>query len=469
MLNRLKIKYRLALLFALLTGVLIVILELIIYFSLQQFGKQEFRTRLHEHGLSAADAYLSNNPIRDDSEANSSNDLGLVDEYFALYTDNMRLEYVNHKSVLPQFNDIKAYIPLDKETFLYNSNKPCVLTFPVTAQGKQWHVLVSATDVYTISKLSYLRQVMGLALLVYLVLIFLAGWYFAGQALAPISEMIKQVNAMTANSLSQRLKLRQNKNAKAQPSTHEMDELEQLAATFNSLLIRLEQAFEAQRYFVQNASHEFNTPLTRMMGRIELLLSKERPTFEYQNALDRMYQECEKLHELTKGLLLLAHLDGARTQKELVDINFPLLIEREIREITPRYPGCNISLQVLPPFDKLVIIRAIEALFVILVRNTIDNALKFSKSDIEVSLICETELWIYQVVDKGPGVSDLELSNLGTTMYRTESARTVKGSGLGLALCKKIVERHGGKIVWSHTAGGGLTVTCAFPKGSVWE
>ena len=151
--------------------------------------------------------------------------------------------------------------------------------------------------------LARLRRALLLGLPLMLVLAAAGGLFLAGRALAPIDQMATAAERITGSDLSGRM------------GPQGSEELGRLAAAFDRMLERLEQAFRRERRFVSDVSHELRTPLTALRGRIEVTLTRPRSRSEYEDTLRSLETEVERLTRLSEDLLLLARFDRAPSRR----------------------------------------------------------------------------------------------------------------------------------------------------------
>jgi signal transduction histidine kinase len=281
------------------------------------------------------------------------------------------------------------------------------------------------------------------------------GWVFSGFALAPI-ERITQ----TAQTIGEKRDFSRRVVHKGQP-----DEVGRLANTFNQMLTRLEDAFmkveqslEQQRNFVFDVSHELRTPLTTLRGNLGLLLRKPpSPPEEQEDILLDMVDESDRLIRLVNNLLMLAHADARRSlQKE------PIVIYSVINEVVRQAMLLEKDrIMHLDIGEEIAIIGDRDA-FKQIILILVDNALKYSESDIFLQVVkVEDEVQI-QVQDQGNGIPPEELVHVFDRFYRSEEIAVVPGFGLGLPIAKSLVEGMGGTITIESSVGKGSTVIVSF-------
>jgi heavy metal sensor kinase len=273
------------------------------------------------------------------------------------------------------------------------------------------------------------------------------GFFLAGQALSPIQTMAAKARLITADNLADRL-----------PVENPDDELGQLAAVFNEMLARLQNAFERLRRFTADASHELRTPLTVIRSVGEVGLRKEQDAAAYRETIGSMLEEADRLARLAENLLALTRLDSgssARAEEpteissfvtEAVDCLRVLAEEKNQQMILALEPGIAISI------DRIMIRQAVI--------NILDNAIKYSPPGSRIfvsSRRTEAGDVCIAIEDEGPGIPAAERSRIFERFYRMprSSAADGNGAGLGLSIAQRAVEASGGRIEVSEGNNGG--------------
>jgi two-component system sensor histidine kinase KdpD len=226
----------------------------------------------------------------------------------------------------------------------------------------------------------------------------------------------------------------------------------------------LKEAAALKDQFLSLVSHELRTPISTVISNGALLLRRGQMLQESdrQQALSDIVSEGRRLQSIIENLLLLTRIESSGP--ELRPISLQDVIAGQVEAFARRSPGRQIN--VLDEGDRDMI-NGQETLIAMLVENLISNADKYSPpaSPIEVLLRTsdEHEAEVH-VRDTGIGVSETELPNLFTPFYRTTTARKyARGMGLGLAVCKRIVEAHGGRIWVTRRPEGGSDFAFSMP------
>lgn len=280
------------------------------------------------------------------------------------------------------------------------------------------------------------------------------GWFLASHALNPIDRITSAAQEISASDLHRRLNLKL-------PN----DEVGRLAATFDDMLARLEDAFERQKRFIADASHEMRTPLTILKGDVEVALNRPRSAGEYRQTLEMVNQTTDRLTALVEELFLLARTDNNQYPLELEQFNLSDLLTKEVANLMPRAIKKKVALNLDAP-DKLPI-EADPAKLSRLFLNLIDNAIKYSNAGDAVSVTADIKNGqvCVGIADNGPGIPPDHLAHLFERFYRADKARSRResdassssGAGLGLSIAQWLAEAHNGHIEVASKVNEGTT------------
>ncbi|MGZ4291015.1 MAG: sensor histidine kinase [Gaiellaceae bacterium] len=223
------------------------------------------------------------------------------------------------------------------------------------------------------------------------------------------------------------------------------DELGRLAARFNGMLAALEESVGRQRRLVADASHELRTPLTAARANVDLVREGKLPGDEVTRALDEASVELDSLTSLVADLVELAR--GEERQLRVEDVQLDDLVSEAVERAKVRAPEATFVTSLTPVqvrVDPVLVERAVG--------NLLDNAVKYSPpgAPIEIS-VREGEV---VVTDQGPGIADEDLPRIFDRFYRSATARSKPGAGLGLAIVREAAEAHGGSATAESSASG---------------
>ncbi len=244
------------------------------------------------------------------------------------------------------------------------------------------------------------------------------------------------------------------------------DEVEDLGHSFNDLLARLQEVLQQQQRFAGDASHQLRTPLTAVLGQVEVALRQERTPEEYQRVLQIVRRRAREMRQMVELLLFLARMPARSEPPDtrLVDLAKWLEEHRRHWEDHPR--AGDIS---WPNLDGSFSweIRTQPALLGQLIDNLLDNACKYSEAGTPIRLSVEQQ-WrglTLGVADEGLGIRSEDLPHLCDPFYRSEEARRLgrPGIGLGLTVVQRIVTVLGGELRIDSKPGQGSRFTVYLP------
>lgn len=274
-----------------------------------------------------------------------------------------------------------------------------------------------------------------------------SGYYLATRALAPIDQIISTARKISAEDLSARLDV---------PATN--DEVGRLSQTLNDMLSRLDDSFQRERQFTNDASHELRTPLTAMQAILGVIREKRRTSEEYEQALDDISEETDRLRTLVENLLRLAR--GDKSQNNIFEqVNLSTLLEDVSDSMRPLAETKSLTLHCKPAANLTVLGDSDELIRLFV--NLLDNAIKYTeRGEVRIAAKRAEKNIEIQITDTGIGISPEHLPHIFDRFYRVDHSRTQRGAGLGLAIAKDIVVAHGGQIEAGSTSmGSTFTVT----------
>lgn len=281
-----------------------------------------------------------------------------------------------------------------------------------------------------------------------LVAALLASWLVAGRALAPLKSVAVTAEAIGRDrDFSRRLEV---------PRSH--DDVSALASSFNGMLSRLQDAYEAQRRFVSDASHELRTPLTTVQANAGMLAGKDVGDDVRRAAAADVVAESARMSRLVDRLLTLARADsGLRLGRAPVDLQ-PLIEEvcRQAGALHPEPPSLEVEAAPATVEGDDDALR--QVVWILL-----DNATRYARTKVAVRLNVEDGWARLVVADDGPGIPAEDRERVFERFHRVERSRTGTHAGLGLAIARWIVEEHGGRIVAGEALLGGAALLVDLP------
>ena len=274
---------------------------------------------------------------------------------------------------------------------------------------------------------------------------------FAKHLIKPITRLTEATREITRENFLYPLKIDRN------------DELGQLAESFNNMQRQLQHNDEARKSFINNVSHDFQSPLMNIRGYAELLMSQNVSEHELKEYLQIINHESNRVSNLTKQLLLLTSLDQKAYPMMRSEVQLDEQIKQTIRRYQWRLQEKEIEVSYkLSPIRMKVDVELISNVW----DNLITNAIKYnahggniwinlSKSEASITII---------VKDSGIGMSKKDMTQIFDRFYRVDSSRKSGGTGLGLSIVKQVIDLHGGEIKVDSEVGVGTTFTIILPN-----
>ena len=342
------------------------------------------------------------------------------------------------------------------ETATVSGEEMLIYSRPVIVNGEVVYIVQAARPLTERNRtLQFLATTLVIASAIVTLIAFGIGWILSGITLRPIHRITQ-----TAQTIGDERDFTRRVDYTGPP-----DEVGQLASTFNSMLSRLQDAFQKlehslqmQRDFVADVSHELRTPLTTLRGNLGLLRrDPPMPPEEQADILTDMVDESDRLIRLVNDLLQLARADAGRSlAKEPVDVSS--LLEETIRQARQLDSQRGISLVAAP---SLTVRGDRDAVKQVLL-TVLDNSLKHSSGDVDVTAR-QNGVWVeIRVQDFGEGISPEKLGHVFDRFYRGDGSSTIPGFGLGLSIAKTLVDGMGGEIVMESELGRGSTMIVRF-------
>ncbi len=318
-------------------------------------------------------------------------------------------------------------------------NNQLTAASPIDINGKTV-AIVFTTEPITASWYSYAKRILEVffsASLLALLVSFITVYYLSDRLTRPLREMSKAVKHYADGDFSYKVKVRGH------------DEITELAQAFNSMAMSLSAQESSRRSFVANVSHELKTPMTSIGGFIDGMLDGTISEDKHEHYLRIVSDEVKRLSRLVTGMLNMSKIEAGEMQinHKTFDISadiFKTLLsfEKKINDKSIEIVGLD-TMQSIP-------LTADEDMIMQVIYNLIDNAVKFTPNGgyIFIKDYKDSEKTFVSIRNSGDGIEKDELNKVFERFYKIDRSRSydVKGAGLGLFLCKSIVELHGGEI-----------------------
>lgn len=498
------IRLRLSLLFTVLVSFLLIVFSFVVYALLSVARARDFDEILLSRALAAGIVALEHNEVDSltyQATVRSFERSGLADEQIVVYSPNDKIVFTNDS--LPQeYNKTRLHVnftairqaragktlrfldTLSAEAMHSNISwfltvKPLTMYVPYDDENERFVVVIHAFDTEGAQIQSDTAWILLFAVLSSVLIVFGAGWIFAVRTLAPVEEMTRLAEDISAKDLEKRL-----------PEGNGRDELAHLARAFNAMFIRLEQSFTAQKHFVAHASHEMRTPLTSVIGEIGVVLDQPRTEIEYQSTLESVLSTALQMRQMASDLLQLARVESGIWVQDFTDCAIDEILLTTVEQIQQAYTqrlinttialqsyrstykgnGINLGSTTNTPVDEVdndkeFVVRGNMEILRLIIINIIDNALKYSPPDtlVHVHLQRLGNACIVTITDSGAGISEEEQSVIFEPFYRSDRTRETPGTGIGLAFVARAVSLHQGTISLKSQENVGTCVTLSFP------
>lgn len=364
-------------------------------------------------------------------------------------------------SLVPE-TDAELYTLSDNQGNRAEERRVAIRRVQIPASNKSYIIVISQSFDRVRRELRLFGIILSLVVLAALALTGAGGWFLARRSLAPVVEMTEQARRISAENLDERL-----------PLTNPHDELGRLAATFNELLARLDNAFGQQRRFMADASHELRTPLSVMRTATGVTLEKDkRHEGEYREALQIIDEQARRLTRIVEDMFMLARADSGRRALDFHDLSLDKLISETVRaaEVLAGRKGIRIRVGDLPEMPY----HGDEGLLRQMFMNLLDNAIKHTSPGGLVSLQLEKHPADYNIIvaDTGAGIPVEAQSRIFDRFYRVDKARSRShatevggGAGLGLSIARWIAEAHQGHLELRRSDQTGTVFAVSLPVG----
>ena len=434
-----------------------IIASIAIFLSSANFRSEDFYNRLMDKARSTANLLFNTDGV-------DANRILRIENDSPVFVQNEKIIILNFKNDTVYNSDENSDIVI-KNNYLdrvrmgynigYKQDPYTVLGTLYYTKYDRFVIIAAAIDAEGSAHLEKLKIILIIVCLISLLLFFIAGWFYSGRALKPISDVVKKVEDISITSLNLRVL-----------EGNGTDEIGRLAKTFNKMLERLETSFGMQKNFIANASHELRTPLTSINGQLEVLMMKDRSTAEYKSALGSVLDDIKSLIDLSNRLLMIARTsaeDPVHFNKKIRIDEILWQIQEEITRFNKGY-RINISMDdSLTDSDQMIVVGD-DSLLKIAVSNLIDNACKYSSDHTVDIRFRHIEKFIEVVFeDRGIGISEGDHQKIFEPFYRGANTISFSGTGIGLPLVDQIIKNHNGTVKLVSQIGKGTVVTVLLP------
>lgn len=298
----------------------------------------------------------------------------------------------------------------------------------------------------------HLRFAMMLFTIAALLISGLIGYFISYLLLRPVNSMTKTMKKIKNTGFKERM-----------PVYRQKDEISDLTIIFNEMMDVIEQSFQQQKQFIEDASHELRTPVSVLEGHLSMLNRWGKNNKDIlEESLEASTEEVTRLKKLIISLLDLSRLEQNRGESDLTPERVKLVLEHTIRDFTMLHQDFTFQMKL----DSLHLYKVSEQHLQQIITILMDNAVKYSFQEKNIFLhTYETDHhFVLEISDQGIGIPKEDIDKVFDRFYRVDKARSREqgGTGLGLAIAKKIVELYKGTITIKSKVGQGTKVMVRF-------
>ena len=278
------------------------------------------------------------------------------------------------------------------------------------------------------------------------------GFWFIGRAIRPLEEIAGTAGRIADGNLSERIDVGDLD-----------DELGHLARVLNATFARLDSAFARQRQFTSDAAHELRTPLSILISEAQTTLARERTAAEYRETIEGGLETAQQMRKLTEMLLELARFDGVATGATRQNLDLAEVAGRSVERLKPLAQSARITIRAdLAKATAFTVHERVEAV----IGNLLMNAIYYNRpgGEVRVTTRRDNGSSILEVSDTGIGIAAEDLPHIFDRFYRADKARSQSEGhvGLGLSICKTILDAERGHIDVASVPEKGTTFTVRF-------
>ena len=423
-----SLKTRILLWFTAVTSVILILFSLSFYYFLNSSIKDNIQTRLRHQAMEIEQNY--------DDKNNTSNTFAIIDDNSILYkTSDFDLK------------NLDFYLKSGQSFFILNSEQSDeTINALYIYQGKKHKIAVYKKDID--NKIEDLvDNLLILNPILLLLLVFLAS-KMIDKILDPINNLIKTTRDISVSNFS-----------KTVPMPKEEDEIRELVNSFNEMIKRLQGGVASLDRFNSDVSHELKTPLTVILGEIEVTLRKSREADMYEKSMKTIQSQAQQMQKIVENLLLLTRYTKENIAESFEECSLDEILLQTIDKYSAQLKAKNIALHV----SKIEPVRmmANPLLIGLIFSNLIDNAIKYSSENRNIYLsLYKQNGMVFEIKDEGIGIPKEQIAKITDRFYRVDESRNkkIEGFGLGLFIVKQSVELHNGKMEIDSSLGEGTTI-----------
>ncbi len=437
-----NLRNRISLVISIILTIIDLTSSFLVVYTNYEYRKIEFKKRLEEKALTTLKLLIDvkevDRKLLRIIDKNSVNKL--YDEKTLIFNDSLNLIYssLDDHHIHWKKSDLK-YLKKNHTFFRQKGENEIFGTY-YYSKGKPYYVLISAHDTRGKRKIEFLIFIMILTSITFLIASWLLIRYFVKRGLNPLNIFHKRISQINESNLNTRLEI--NKDIKG--------EIDLLASEFNLMLDRIEEAYQKQREFTAQASHELKTPIARIIVQLENLI-RELGT-DKKEVAKKIILDAQNLNELIQSLLLLTKVENQDSSiGENVFVNE--ILENAIDKICKLYPYFKIQYNIeINDYELDVLaLNCDKTLMEIVFINLLKNAYLYSDlKEVEIFVKNEENRLLVIFENDGPMINQTDVSEIFKPFVRGKNASGKSGLGLGLRIVERILSFYGYSVNYSY-------------------
>ncbi len=435
-----NLKQRFSLTFSLLFSLILATLLFVLFTMFSNYRKIEIQNRLVEKAQTTVKLLVEVKAVDytllkliDKETINN-----LYNEKTLIFNDSLGLIYSSIDDAVINW-DTAMLKKIQAEGYLYKTeNEYDIVGKSIKHLDKNYIVLISAEDKFGNRNLTFLKELVIVAFLAGVILVWLLSFYFSKQALYPLDVFKNKVQNISENNLSTRLE-----------NTGKRDEISELTAAFNTMIERIDKSFQYQKSFVGNASHELRTPLSKISAQLENLMQNPDLPQKFEKTLSSMKEDTQQLSDIVTSLLILSKLENETEVRNFSNVRIDEIIFSSAEFLRKYHSDCKIHFEIINDtgYEDKLEIKGDEALLKIAISNLLKNAYLYSDNkEVDIKIVQEKLDIKLFITNEGEVPEGNDTEKLFGSFVRGSNAIPNRGFGLGLSIVKRIIQYHKAEI-----------------------
>jgi signal transduction histidine kinase len=431
-----QLRTRLTIQFILLVASILILALWFIFYEFKKMSETDIYANLRSKAMMTAEMVLKNEEnlrVLDYFDINDSLSKLPSRDNVLIFNSEGKTVFAYHYS--KNIHHAPIFDERTKEVHKSDGNQYFLEVRYQTVKGNTYYIMAESKS--NLHEVDHLRSILVFTFFIIIFVVAIGGWLYTGQALRPVSKIVKQVESISPSNLDYRLS-----------TTNNNDEIGKMIFTFNNLLGRVQQAFSLQKNFISNVSHEVKNPIAVILSQVEVALNKENKSVaDYRATLESIRNDVYDLSETTENLLQLARIHAEEHQQPTFEqVQLDDLLMKSISNLSKVHRDYHISFDIVgtPESAQDLVVIGNPLLLRAAFTNLIDNACKYSKDKTAViRFIMDSDgKKIVEVEDNGQGIAQEDIQTLMKPFYRDPKHKNIRGTGIGLSLVDSILKIH---------------------------